>query len=119
MALRSAQRKYNVGKHLRMAVPGIISRTQDRSRWRAALVICVVFAFLGIQFASAIHTHSDDRESGHACALCYAGHIPVSYVVAEICLAPPDLTDWGIQREESPAIGCYQPAFQLSRAPPA
>lgn len=82
-------------------------------------MLCILFAFLGIQIASAAHLHTDACEHGHSCAVCHAGHTPIDQAVAEIGIAPPDLTDWGVQREESPIVRCHLPASQLSRGPPA
>jgi hypothetical protein len=102
-----------------MPVRGIISLAGKRSWWRAALVICVAFAFLGIQLASATHAHDNGYENDHACAICHAGHIPVIQTVAQIGVARPDLTGWSVPGEEFPAFRCHLPASQLSRAPPA
>ncbi|MBV9300510.1 MAG: hypothetical protein JOY62_04000 [Acidobacteriaceae bacterium] len=102
-----------------MPATGIISLTGERSWWRAALAICIVFAVLGVQIASATHAHDDCGDHRHCCPVCHAGHTPVLQTVAESGVAPPGLTDWDVQREESPVLRCHLPASHFSRAPPA
>ncbi len=97
-----------------MPGPGPTRATTKISR-RAALVLLLIAAILGLQTAAANHDHA----AGHNCAVCTAGHLPVLQGAAPIPLGPPAITEWRQWREQAPAV--REQAFTLrhSRAPPA